>query len=356
MPKIKQLPSGSFHTTVYDYTDSNGKRHYKSITAESKREVKQLVAEFLANRDERQIVQSEKTLGEIVDNYIDLHANSFSPATIRGYRSTRRTHFQDLMTKPISKITSSDFQQAVDDMAKRLSAKTISDRYSLVRRSIEFEGIKTVYDVSIKAQKKTDIEIPTKQEILSLLESIKDTEIEVPVYLAALCGLRRSEVAGLMWQDIDFKKSLMRIHDAIVPNDKNEFVSRGNTKSYAGTRTIQVFDSVLNVLKKHAQPSGYVTNLNPNQIYKHYAKALKKSKIKHYKFHSLRHYCISVMLLLNIPKNYIADYVGHESESLIEKIYGHIMLEEKPAFFNRVDDFYNQMQNEMQNEKTQTQV
>jgi integrase len=260
------------------------------------------------------------------------------------------------MDKPISKITSIDFQQEVDEMATRLSSKTISDRYSLIKRSIEFEGIKTVYDVSIKASKKTDIEIPTKQEILSLLESIKDTEIEVPVYLAALCGLRRSEVAALKWQDINFKKSLMRIHDAIVPNDKNEFVSRDNTKSYAGTRTIQVFDSVLNVLKKHTQPSGYVTNLNPNQIYKRYAKALKKSKIKHYKFHSLRHYCISVMLLLNIPKNYIADYVGHESESLIEKIYGHIMLEEKPAFFNRVDEFYNQMQNEMQNEKTQTQV
>jgi hypothetical protein len=41
--KINELPSGNFNAKVFDYTDASGKRHYKSITAPSKREVKKLL-------------------------------------------------------------------------------------------------------------------------------------------------------------------------------------------------------------------------------------------------------------------------------------------------------------------------
>ena len=45
--------------------------------------------------------------------------------------------------------------------------------------------------------------------------------------------------------------------------------------------------------------------------------------------HDLRHYLVSVMLSLNIPKMYIADYVGHADEHMIDTVYGHIMASKK---------------------------
>ena len=71
MAKIKQLPSCNYNALVYDYTDDKGKPHYKSITAESKKEVKILVAEFLAQRDESKPKVTEITVGEAIDNYIE---------------------------------------------------------------------------------------------------------------------------------------------------------------------------------------------------------------------------------------------------------------------------------------------
>ena len=40
------------------------------------------------------------------------------------------------------------------------------------------------------------------------------------------------------------------------------------------------------------------------------------------------------MLMLNIPKKYIADYVGHESERMIDEVYGHIMQEARDDFMD----------------------
>ena len=46
------------------------------------------------------------------------------------------------------------------------------------------------------------------------------------------------------------------------------------------------------------------------------------------------------MLSLNMPKNYIADYMGHETENMIDRVYGHIMKEAKQSFEDRVNEYY----------------
>jgi integrase len=93
---------------------------------------------------------------------------------------------------------------------------------------------------------------------------------------------------------------------------------------------------------------------SPNSITDGFAELLKRNGIPHYRFHDLRHYAVSTMLLLNIPKKYIADYVGHETEHMIDTVYGHIMRDKKDDLMDVVNahfcDFSAQMQNEMQNE------
>jgi integrase len=49
---------------------------------------------------------------------------------------------------------------------------------------------------------------------------------------------------------------------------------------------------------------------------------------------------VSVMLSLNIPKNYIANFVGHSSENLIEKIYGHVMQSRKTSAEDQMQEYF----------------
>lgn len=58
MAKAKQLPSGNWRVQVYDYTDSIGKRHYKSFTAETKKEANFLSPSInsIRKKNQKQII------------------------------------------------------------------------------------------------------------------------------------------------------------------------------------------------------------------------------------------------------------------------------------------------------------
>lgn len=46
------------------------------------------------------------------------------------------------------------------------------------------------------------------------------------------------------------------------------------------------------------------------------------------------------MILLNIPVKYIADYLGHETEDMVNRVYGHIMRDKKDEIFARLEEYY----------------
>lgn len=343
--KINELPSGNFNAKVFDYTDINKKRHYKSITAPSKREVKKLIAEFLAERDNRRASISDMTVGDAIDKYIEIKSNILSPATIREYKRSRSKDLQGIMNISLNKLTPQDVQIEINVEAMTHSPKSVRNMHGLLASALSVYAPELKLKTKLPQKVKPTIEIPTKQEITNLLEAIKGKEIELPIYLAALCGLRRSEIAALKWSDIDFEKGLLTVQRALVKNENKQYVIKG-TKTTAGKRIIRIFAPVLEVMKRTEQKGEYITRLNPEQMYKRYVNVLKEKELKHYRFHDLRHYTVSVMLSLNIPKNYIADYMGHESERMIDEVYGHIMHEAKQTFEEKVDKYYENIFNE----------
>ena len=66
MAKAKKLPSGNWRTRVYDYTDADGKPHYESFTASTKKESEFLAAEFAISK-KRGNKKTNLTVGEAID-------------------------------------------------------------------------------------------------------------------------------------------------------------------------------------------------------------------------------------------------------------------------------------------------
>ena len=88
----------------------------------------------------------------------------------------------------------------------------------------------------------------------------------------------------------------------------------------------------------------FVTELQSYSIYNKYKFALKRCcPGKHYSFHELRHYCASVMIMLGIPVKYIADYLGHETEDMVNRVYGHVMADKKDEMFDRLELYYSKV-------------
>lgn len=91
------------------------------------------------------------------------------------------------------------------------------------------------------------------------------------------------------------------------------------------------------------KPTDNVCELTPNQITSGFTKLLERVELRHIRFHDLRHYAVSTMLSLNIPKNYIADYVGHETEHMIDQVYGHIKANSKERFSEILNTYYSKL-------------
>ena len=343
--KINELPSGNFNAKVFDYTDASGKRHYKSITAPSKREVKKLIAEFLADRDEKKTSVPDMTVGEAIDKYIETKGFILSPSTIRGYKMIRKNNMSNLMNIQIADLTQNDIQIEINREAKTHSPKTIRNMHALLSSALAVQKVNIETEVTLPKKVKPDIQIPTDDEMKAIFADLRGNRLEVPVYLAAMCGMRRSEISALKWDDVDLENGTLTIRAATVINENAEYVIKG-TKTTAGKRTIKLFKPVLDLLKKLPKKNEFVTEFQkPSRISNSFVYVTKRLGIKQYRFHDLRHYAVSTMLSLNLPKKYIADYMGHETEKMIDEVYGHIKLNVRDKLMDIVDEYYAKISN-----------
>ena len=86
------LPSGSCRIQVYDYTDEEGKKHYKSFTAPTKKLAQMAAAEWKADKVKHRITPDNMTLKDAAERYITVKNGALSPSTVIGYRNICRNH------------------------------------------------------------------------------------------------------------------------------------------------------------------------------------------------------------------------------------------------------------------------
>lgn len=303
LPKIKQLPSGAYRAQVYTHTDDNGKRHYESFTSHDYNKLLVDLANFKADKKQERINKSlgkrSLTVGEAFDKYIQSKSKVLSPSTLVGYNKIRRNYLQLLMPIKIDDLTQEQIQISINDEAAHLSPKTVRDAHGLLSAVLKVYRPSFTLYTTLPQKEKNEIVIPEEHEILAMIEKAKDTDMEIPVYLGACCGLRRSEIAALTWDCVDWKNDTINIKSALVLNDKREFVRKG-TKTTAGTRTIRMFPVVKDALlkaKTTAEKNGTYSlaapiTVTPTLITKHFSALQDKAGTAHYRFHDLRHYAV----------------------------------------------------------------
>lgn len=344
LPAIKQLPSGAYHASVYSHTDADGKRHYESFTSFDYNAVLLEVAQFKADkrRDKTENAAKVPTLGEAMTEFVSIKTDVLSPTTYRLYKGFAKNHFESLRNVPIDQITHAQIQVEINKISASHSPKTVRNVHGFLSSVFSIYRPGFSFSTTLPQKKKNEIVVPTEEDIKLLFDLCAGTDLEIPVLLAACCGLRRSEICAIKWSNVDFRRNTITINHAVVLDENNNFVEK-STKTAAGTRTIRMFPLVSDSLKrcKDSNPdTGDYIAPRPNTISNRFRRLIKKQGLPHYRFHDLRHYTVSVMLSLNIPKKYIADYVGHESENMIDQVYGHIMTSKKTSVEDQMQDYF----------------
>lgn len=325
MSEAKKLPSGKWRNRLYVGRDADGKRIYESFTAVTKKEADRLAA-VRARELEMSFIKSETpslmTVSEAVDAYITSNEAVLAPKTIREYRGYRARYFQGLMPVRIKDLTNIIVQQEINREARRLSPKSIRNAWGLVLTSIRASVPDTRFDINLPAKRKTEMNIPTEEQLLGLIEDLKGTRLEIPVLIAATCGLRRGEIAALRFpEDLDPVNNLLHVRRSMSQNDAGDWIIEERTKTFESTRDVECPPWLMEKLM--SLPPDYKP-VHPAYMTSGFSRAAHSRGLNIH-FHNLRHYYASLLIAIGAPEQYIIRRMGHTTTNMLRTVYGHIM-------------------------------
>lgn len=352
MSEAKKLPSGKWRNLLYVGKDENGKRKYESFTADTKREANLLAMERARELEQgikKERTPSELTVGEAIDKYIEDRDAILEPKTIREYRGYRRNYLQGLMSVKLKRLSSETVQRELNKEARRLSPKSIANIWALFKAAVKSAAPYLEFEVKLPQKRKTEMRIPTNDQLLELFEAFEGMKVEIPVLIAATCGLRRGEIAALnLAEDVDYERCVISVTKAISRNDEGEWVV-GGTKTYSSTRIVEAPGWVVDKLRL-ARDAGYEFQ-TPDAISNSFAKMCKKHGMK-IRFHDLRHYYASLMLSLGVPDKYAMARMGHATPNMLKNVYQHIMDDKDKEVSLAINQYFESLQHGMQHAKS----
>ncbi len=321
MPTAKRLPSGSWRCQVYAGKDENGKRKYKSFTAETKKEAELLAAQF--SMEKETFYENNLLLKDAMARYNKAKEKVLSPSTMRGYVQYAENNLADKGNIPISNINSELMQKWISEWSRTLSPKTVRNIYGYLNVVLKFFDCGQNLKITLPQKVPVEYHIVTDEEIKELLKRTEGSELNIAISLAAFIPARRSEICALTEADIDRKKNTIRINKAMVKDKNKTWVIKPVPKTVGSNRTVEIPKSII---EKIPIKSGRIVDANPNQIEGRFNRLVAHFEDP-FRFHDLRHYGATMLHAAGVPDHYIMQRGGWDSVETLQKIYTHCLPE-----------------------------
>lgn len=346
-PKKKKnaLPSGSYRLQVFDYKDADGKRHYKSFTAPTKKEAEYLAAQWKASREENTETAGNITIHKALNRYVDMKRAVLSPSTVRGYEKLIRNYFLgDFGKLKLYEVTNAEVQVWISGIASNLSPKTVRNAYGLLSATLDLFRPDFHPKITLPQSRRPELYCPSDRDVKRLLAHIQGSDLEIAVLLAAFGPLRRGEICALTRDDIQGNKVIVR-HSKVKGPDKEWYIKAPKTPGSQRTVEFPAF-----VIERLKDCQGPVVHMNPDQITHHFGRTLKQINVPHFRFHDLRHYAASIMHAIGVPDQYILQRGGWSSDNVMKTVYRNVIDMEAARQTKKINAHFERMQHEMQHD------
>lgn len=181
-------------------------------------------------------------------------------------------------------------------------------------------------------KKSREMQVLTQAEILRFLTQAKEEGYYEMFLLELSTGMRRGEIIGLKWRDLNMQTGELHISRQVVKTGNSAEVTTPKTKS--SIRTILLPPDMMEILaelKKHTHgewmfpsPVNEGQPRNPSSVYHRFQLILERSHCKRVRFHDLRHTFATMALENGMDIKTLSAMIGHISSETTLNIYSHI--------------------------------
>ncbi len=345
-------------TVGFDYEAGKPRRAY--FYGKTRREVQEKLSEALGRvKAGKYVAPSRMTVGEWMDTWLnDYMKPSLRPTTWGSYEMQIRQHIKpalghlrlvQLQTSHLQRLYNEKLAGGrADGKAGGLSPRSVRYIHTVIHIALE-QALKEQH-ITINPANVVKLPRVTKKEMNTLdiegiskfLEAARDTRHYAAYLLELATGLRRGELLGLRWQDVDLKAGTLRVTQQYVrTNDGNIFQA---PKTNLSRRTVQIPQNVVKEIRAHkawqaqyrlALGEAYENNdlvfcnedgrpLDPRSFTRHFGRVLARAGLPKMCFHDLRHTFATLSLQEGVSARAIQEALGHHTAAFTMTTYSHV--------------------------------
>ncbi|URZ05867.1 tyrosine-type recombinase/integrase [Clostridium felsineum] len=372
-----------YRTTATIGRDSKGNLIRKEFYGKNKKEAEEKKTEYLNSIQNGLTANFDKiSLGCLMHTWLfEVQKIKVKPTSFERYEGIFRNYIQvaPFYGKKIKDIKQLELQRYYNHLFKSgKSSNSIKFLNKLLKNFFNYsidEGylIKNLCNNNLiipgkDTKVKKEIEVFNNEEIKKLIDTSNGHRLKLLILLALGTGLRQGELLALTWNDIDFIKKEINVEKTIKKvktfDDEGKSVGKKiliqSPKSVTSNRLVPIPSNLIELLKNHRIIQNiekenadiiYTDNnlvfatctgnfISTKNLFNSYSALLVKAKIKHKKFHALRHTYASQLFKVGVPLKTVQTLLGHSDISITANIYTHVMPSQKTNAVEKLNSLF----------------
>lgn len=297
------------------------------------------------------------TLSDWVSRWIDLRAPSLAPRTVECYRSLLVLHI-------VPSLGCIELAALNDSVISGFLAALVSDGHSrtaqlcfvLLRAALKAALLSNIVtrnpmdQLSPPRHRRADPRWWSPEELRRFATATNESSWSLAWQLALCCGLRRGELAGLRWTDVDLAAGLIRVR-----NQRQRVGGQlidAPPKSASGRRDLPIPPGLLPMLEAqqlYQQAEALLTGcapvyvcspdgqpIPPEALNRALAADIARAGVRPINLHGLRHSMASLAVSLGVPMRVLQQLLGHSSYTVTANTYAHVLHADQTAAIDKI--------------------
>lgn len=328
-----------------------GIRRQKRISAPTRKELEAKVAEVRHKVNQGAYVNDSRLTvdGFILDHWLPATAQSVKPSTLASYEQNIRKHIVPALGDVrLVRLTAPQVQSFYNaKIEEGMSPTTVRMLHAVLHNALKqaerwgFVARNVCTLVDPPKAKSTETVTWTADQAARFIRATSDDELGVLWQLAIVTGMRRGEVLGLRWSDVDWRRGQIAIRRTLS-RVGGEWAF--GTPKTSRDRSVSVSPAILAILDGHRARQQVTFEVlgvdwtddeliftradgepyDPGFVFRTFQSSAKRAGVPVIRFHDLRHTAATLMMIEGVHPKIVQEQLGHSSVNMTLGRYSHV--------------------------------